>query len=610
MADAKPWKGFTSTQLKKEYEMWVKARKVAIRSAPGAKLAAERYNREHGLDKGDPGYHPPPPDFSYELTEDQFAKEKYGKDKEALDAEKQKEREDSKSKKDDLDGTDKDGSKGGGPGGGSGPGGGGGSGPGGAGGGAGGGGWWNPGTYTGGGLGPPVYGSGGGGLPTGGLPLPGDGIGGLPPEEINGSTGGDNVGYGSGYGTGTSTGATSGTGANGTGANGGPSGQLTAEQQAAYEQALANNDARYEDILRGYQQRQLNSRDMLNELAVQERADVDRRYDRQFAASEQDLIDRGLGNSTVRNSIKRGVEESRNSSQGQISDRLNQQQLALYTGMSGDQLAYMERRTDAYPDLALFAQLQQQYGASGADGGLGGTAGDGTDSQQQGQLGDKRTADAAIAAQQQGSNPGVRTQADGTVAHGISPNIPGTYTGTHQVYGGTNPSSPTPPASASSAQGASPSLPNIPAYDPVFPGVKDPAKVRAEREAAAAAAAQAQNSAAGQVKRATGGLVPGSGIGGRAGMEVMMSQLPKYGQNNGPSGPGAYTPGWGGGAAQNQPGGGAIPSGGPIYATTQPIHPSQHPQSSPTSGFAPPTAEQRRQAIIYRKNNPGTAVNF
>lgn len=144
--------------------------------------------------------------------------------------------------------------------------------------------------------------------------------------------------------------------------------------QQAYDQAKQANEARYQDILGGYQQRYQRGMDMLSGLGQQQARDINELYDQQAGQQSQDLIGRGLGNSTVMQTMQTGNNRERNADLARLNDQVRQQALQADSGLSADELQFMERRNDQYPDYGLMAQLAQGMGAAGygAGGGSGG----------------------------------------------------------------------------------------------------------------------------------------------------------------------------------------------------------------------------------------------
>ena len=150
----------------------------------------------------------------------------------------------------------------------------------------------------------------------------------------------------------------------GGGGGGGSGGGVGAANQA--------NEARYQDILNGYQQRYERNLANLQNAGQQEAADINEAYTNQGSRINNDLISRGMRNSTVAGTMAQGNERERLAAISRLNERLQQQRLAVDAGLSKDTLDVMERKNEAGPDLALLAQLQR---AASATGGLGGAVG-------------------------------------------------------------------------------------------------------------------------------------------------------------------------------------------------------------------------------------------
>lgn len=152
-------------------------------------------------------------------------------------------------------------------------------------------------------------------------------------------------------------------------------GGIGAAYQSAYDQARDENSARYRDILAGMQNRYERNMNALRGAGQQEARDINTNYDRQAAARRQSLIARGLGDSTVSDTMQMGNERERTDAQGRLQERLRQQQISLDAQLSGDVLNFMERRDDTYPDLNQLMQLAQGMGEAGYGSGGGGGGG-------------------------------------------------------------------------------------------------------------------------------------------------------------------------------------------------------------------------------------------
>lgn len=158
----------------------------------------------------------------------------------------------------------------------------------------------------------------------------------------------------------------------GGGGGGGGSGQLSdlvSEFQKAQDKANAANEARYRDILAGYQDRYARTMGNLQGMGQQEAADINEAAKARAAAQRQSLVARGLSNSTITDNMEQGVERERVSDMGRLQERLRQQMLGLDTSLSGDTLNFMERREDTGPDMNQLLQLAQMLGMSGLAGG-------------------------------------------------------------------------------------------------------------------------------------------------------------------------------------------------------------------------------------------------
>lgn len=179
---------------------------------------------------------------------------------------------------------------------------------------------------------------------------------------------------------------------------------IAAGYQAAYNNALAMNTANYNNILAGYNdtlatqtsaQQAIESgyTDLYNNVLSrvtsigQARADaINRASDQSLARGSQQLIDRGLGNTTVQSSLNRGIESDRNARQLELSDWLAQTQGGYMSnlGLAGlanrsrgldaqvaernRQLDWMNSVTAKYPDAGIYATLASNAGMADAMG--------------------------------------------------------------------------------------------------------------------------------------------------------------------------------------------------------------------------------------------------
>lgn len=148
----------------------------------------------------------------------------------------------------------------------------------------------------------------------------------------------------------------------------GSSGGVAGDFQSGIDDARQANEARYRDALEGYQNRYERNMNYLQGAGAQEASDINQAYDAQKASGLQSLVGRGLGNSTITNTMGMGYDRERSDSLGRLNERLRNQYLTTDAQLSGDVLGVMERRDDVPPDLGLLAQIGQLQGQGGGGG--------------------------------------------------------------------------------------------------------------------------------------------------------------------------------------------------------------------------------------------------
>lgn len=140
---------------------------------------------------------------------------------------------------------------------------------------------------------------------------------------------------------------------------------LVDEFQSAMDRANQANEARYQDTLGGYQNRYERNMAMLDGYGNQQKEDVNRAYDARGAALRQNVVGRGLGNSSVSDTMQMGNNERRDDEMGRLSDRLTQMRLSADSELSGDVLELMERKQENAPSYDQLAQLSMMLGQAG-----------------------------------------------------------------------------------------------------------------------------------------------------------------------------------------------------------------------------------------------------
>ncbi len=159
------------------------------------------------------------------------------------------------------------------------------------------------------------------------------------------------------------------------GAGGNPLSNLTNEFQSQMNRANAANEARYQDILKGYQQRFETGAGQLQGMGAQEGRDINELYDKQRAQQNQNLIGRGLGNSTVLSTMNAGNDRERAADLGRLNERVRQQSIGTMAGLSGDELNFMASKNENAPSWGQLAQLATGIGTAGYGAGGGGAGG-------------------------------------------------------------------------------------------------------------------------------------------------------------------------------------------------------------------------------------------
>jgi hypothetical protein len=168
-----------------------------------------------------------------------------------------------------------------------------------------------------------------------------------------------------------------------------------AEQQAKqanetrYNDILSQYQKQYDDLSKAYANRQSEALNMLQGYGTQEKADVAQNWGNVQAQQQQDAVDRGMANTTVGMNIPLGTERGKNADLARINERIQQQKLGIYTGLSGDtlnaqqnlmgnKLGFMERREDEYPDLNQMLNLTTGLGETSGAGSSGYSSTSGT----------------------------------------------------------------------------------------------------------------------------------------------------------------------------------------------------------------------------------------
>lgn len=155
--------------------------------------------------------------------------------------------------------------------------------------------------------------------------------------------------------------------------------QIINTYRQLHEEANAANEKRYKAILDeitsttdqvGNQYSEVRS--LLESIGQSEIADLTERGQRDLATADQDLINRGLSNTTIRSTVRRGIQsdlerniQRQNQSTGLLQAGVTERESAATERLGQWLTGTMERKTDSGPDLQQFASLLQQGGGGG-----------------------------------------------------------------------------------------------------------------------------------------------------------------------------------------------------------------------------------------------------
>lgn len=111
-------------------------------------------------------------------------------------------------------------------------------------------------------------------------------------------------------------------------------------------------------ITQGFQDRQQEGLGLLERLGDNARANINTRYDEarqnSLASNEQDLINRGLSNTTIRNSTRDGINSrlnrDRDLAMNQLDESIRGQRFNAYSSLSGQALGAQERQAGIFSD--------------------------------------------------------------------------------------------------------------------------------------------------------------------------------------------------------------------------------------------------------------------
>lgn len=173
--------------------------------------------------------------------------------------------------------------------------------------------------------------------------------------------------------------------------------QILNIMQNQLAQATAQQAALRNSVVSGYKKRMADVLGTISNLGASQRNDIQQQYARASSQGLQNLVSRGLGNSTVLAALQRGYQADQSKAGTQLNDALSREQAGYQSQLSGDLLQaqqglgtqginlrnalqnqindFMASRTDAYPDPNVYLALAQMAGRAGAGAPGGGGVG-------------------------------------------------------------------------------------------------------------------------------------------------------------------------------------------------------------------------------------------
>jgi hypothetical protein len=170
--------------------------------------------------------------------------------------------------------------------------------------------------------------------------------------------------------------------------------QINAGYAANYQDAMDWQGRSANNLINQFDERYNRNMDTASGLGAQELKDIQDRFTAERGSAESGMIDRGLGNTTIRPSVLGGITRNESDALGGALDRINRLKLQTDMALSGDSLAnqqglhgerlglmtempqrqldFMERRTDSYPDMDQLLNLALRYGNAEGQTGPGG----------------------------------------------------------------------------------------------------------------------------------------------------------------------------------------------------------------------------------------------
>lgn len=163
------------------------------------------------------------------------------------------------------------------------------------------------------------------------------------------------------------------TGLSGAAGYGGILNQAINEAKAAQAKANAANEARYQELKSGYDNLLTTNQNMYAGLGQEEMAQIDRDAQNYAMRAHKNVVNRGLGSSTISGSMRRGIEREATQQKNLVRERIGEKKIRDHRGITENKFGVIERREDQGPDLNALYGYAAMYGqGQGMQSGGGG----------------------------------------------------------------------------------------------------------------------------------------------------------------------------------------------------------------------------------------------
>jgi light-regulated signal transduction histidine kinase (bacteriophytochrome) len=138
--------------------------------------------------------------------------------------------------------------------------------------------------------------------------------------------------------------------------------QLSQQLEQQKQQAKAANLQRYNDILAGFGNLENTVNTEFQNAGTQGEKDIQNNLALDQAKNTQSLVNAGMNGTTIAPSLNMAASNNANDALARLREQLRLQKLGYITDLTNNKLAFMERRTDEYPDMSTYMPLINALG--------------------------------------------------------------------------------------------------------------------------------------------------------------------------------------------------------------------------------------------------------